>query len=169
MKGFTLVELLVTVAILSVLLMLSHGFSNNFLPKQRLIAKRNALAGFLQYARAESVSQGGIHVCDKSTACNGFQKGPLVAFHDSNDNHRQDSGEPTLQILETAEGQRIIRNGWGKQDYLYYNAQGALQFQNGHFLICDKNLGTTLVMNWRGRLKTGLPPAPHSQCMENQS
>lgn len=164
MKGYTLIELLITVLILSFLMALSHGFSSNFLPKQRLIAKRNALAGFLQYARAEAVSQGSIHVCDKSTACAGFEKGPLVIFHDKNHNNLQDSDEPTLQTLEISEGQRIIRNGWGKQDYLYYNSQGALQFQNGHFLICDKNYGTTLIMNWRGRLKTGQPPAPHSQC-----
>lgn len=166
MKGFTLIEMLVAIVILALLAMLSHGFSNDILPKQRLIAKRNALAGFLQYARAESVSRGGIHVCDQSTACNGFEKGPLIIFHDSNHNDRQDNNEPTLQTLGTGKKQRIIRNGWGKQDFLYYNSQGALQFQNGHFLICDNNYGTTLVMNWRGRLKTGLPPAPHSQCKD---
>ncbi len=165
MKGFSLLELLVAITILSFLTLLGHSFSNEVLPKQRLIAKRNALAGFLQYARAESVNRGGIHVCDKSTECHGFEKGPLIIFHDRNHNHLQDGNEPTLETLETSARQRIIRNGWGKQDYLYYNAQGALQFQNGHFLICDNDYGTTLIMNWRGRLKTGLPPAPHPQCI----
>lgn len=55
--GFTLLEMLITVAVLSVLLALAVPYARNFLEIQRLKNAVETIAGDLQYARSESIKR----------------------------------------------------------------------------------------------------------------
>lgn len=164
MRGFTLVELMTTLIVISILAVFASSFSQDFLPRQKIIAKRNELTGFLQQARAEAISRGGIMICATTSECKGFDGSSLYAFNDINNNQRHDANETIVATLTLPQSMHIYRNGWGKQDYLAYDNMGRLHYQNGHFLICDSGLGSTLILNWRGRIRSGSAPQPHQDC-----
>ena len=164
MRGYTLLELLTALSVAAILAVLYSSITSEFLPKQRLIAKRNELVGFFQLARAEAITRGGVLICSKTSRCNGFDGGDLVAFHDDNQNKVRDGNEVILASVASTRKMPIFRNGWGKQDFLTYDSMGRLHYQNGHFLICNSGLGLTLVMNWRGRVRQGTGPSVNDQC-----
>ncbi len=60
MRGYTLLELLTALSVAAILAVLYSSITSEFLPKQRLIAKRNELVGFFQLARAEAINRGGV-------------------------------------------------------------------------------------------------------------
>lgn len=164
MRGYTLLELLVTLVVAAILSVLYSSITSDFLPKQRLIAKRNELAGFFQLARQGAIANGGVLICSQDSHCKGFDGGSLIAFHDENNNKSRDGGEEILATVKATRQTTIYRNGWGKQHFLSYDQMGRLHYQNGHFLICNSGLGITLVMNWRGRVRQGTGPLAHDQC-----
>ncbi|MEE2604463.1 MAG: GspH/FimT family protein [Pseudomonadota bacterium] len=162
--GFTLVELVTGLAILAILAAFAATFTQHFVPKQQLIGKRNELVGFFQLARGESLHLGAILVCSESAKCRGFDGGDLIAFRDLNGNRKKDRDERVIARLPATEKLKIFRNGWGKQHYLEYDSMGRLHYQNGHFLLCHSGYGITLIMNWRGRVRTGSGPSPNRNC-----
>lgn len=159
-----MVELIAAATVFAILAAFATSFTRDFLPKQRLIAKSNELAGFLRMARGEAINLGGILICSESSSCKGFDGGALVAFNDRNHNKKQDDDEPAIARVSASPELRIYRHGWGKQHFLEYDRMGRLHYQNGHFLICHSSYGITLILNWRGRVRRGSGPAPENKC-----
>ncbi|MCG8392412.1 MAG: GspH/FimT family pseudopilin [Pseudomonadales bacterium] len=164
MRGFTLLELITTLIIATILTIFANNITRDYLPKQRIIAKRNELVGFLQLARAGAIQGKGSLICSQKSQCQGFDGGGLIAFIDANKNKKHDDGEKVLGRLTLSNGTTIFRNGWGKQKFLSYDSMGRLHYQNGHFLICNSGYGTTIILNWRGRVRSGSDPAPNEDC-----
>ena len=57
MHGFTLIELMITLALLAIVVTLAVPNFTFFIQKTRLQSKADELVGFLQYARGEAVTQ----------------------------------------------------------------------------------------------------------------
>lgn len=164
--GFTLVELMIGIMLFGILAAFATSFTRDVVPKQKLIAKSNELAGFFRFVRGEAALRGGALVCSAGTNCRGFDGSDLIAFIDTNNNKRRDAQEPVITRVSSPSGLNIYRNGWGKQNYLEYDQTGRLHYQNGHFLICHSGYGIRLIMNWRGRVRRGGGPAPEEECTE---
>ena len=96
-NGFTLVELLITIVIVTTLLALGIPSLKDFMKNNRLTAQSNALVTALQVARSEAVKRGtDTIVCASSnqTACTGagdWDEGWIV-FSDLNLNGAPDLG-----------------------------------------------------------------------------
>ena len=96
-NGFTLVELLITIVIVTTLLAMGVPSLKDFLKNNRLGAQSNALVTALQVARSEAVKRGtDTVICASSnqTACTGngdWDKGWIV-FSDLNLNGAPDLG-----------------------------------------------------------------------------
>ena len=90
-KGFTLIELMVTIAVAAILLAIATPSFTSIINSNRLTSAANEMVATLQAARMEAVRLNTtVNVC---TGCDG-NAGSLVAFVDANNDGDADAGEP---------------------------------------------------------------------------
>jgi type IV fimbrial biogenesis protein FimT len=164
-RGFTLYELLVVLAIASVLLVLAAPAFRSIGNSMKLSAMSNALVAHLQLARSEAIKRNGRVVMCKSpdgvqcTSAGGWERGWIV-FQDTNNNGNLDEGEQIIQRIEA------MPEGWhmaGNQSvakYVSYMPTGETEmttgaFQAGVITVCqqstDKTEARQVVINAVGR------------------
>jgi type IV fimbrial biogenesis protein FimT len=105
LSGFTLVEMLMTVAVAAILLMIGVPSFRYVTNSNRIAAEINGLLGDMQFARSEAVKEGKpVTVCvsTNSTACDGlnvntWQNGWIV-FSDANASATVDAGDVILRV-----------------------------------------------------------------------
>jgi prepilin-type N-terminal cleavage/methylation domain-containing protein len=107
-SGFTLIELMVTIAVAAILVAWSIPQMNNLMVGNRLTARTNDLIGSIQYARSEAIKRGkptyvssgaaaGCAPCDWS--------GGWRVWVDVNSNGTQEvATEPNLRVIPAAAG-----------------------------------------------------------------
>lgn len=72
--GFTLIELIITVSILSIMLSIAAPAFQNIIMSSQLASSANTMLGALQYTRSEAIKNNSeIHLCpsDNNTECSG--------------------------------------------------------------------------------------------------
>lgn len=90
-QGFTLIELMVTIAVAAILLAIAAPSFTSIINSNRLTSAANEMVATLQAARMEAVRLNAtVNVC---TGCDG-NTGSFVAFVDANKNGTADAGEP---------------------------------------------------------------------------
>ena len=100
--GFTLIELMVTLAIVAVLMTMATLSFRYITNSSRISSEMNALVGSLQFARAEAIKQGlPVTVCSSTTGttcstATTWQDGWIV-FVDNNGNANVDTGDAILR------------------------------------------------------------------------
>lgn len=104
-RGFTLVELMVTIAIAAILLAVAAPNITSFLLRARISAHANDLVGAINLARSEAVKRGGgVTICRSSdqascsTVAAGWEAGWIV-FADPNLNATVDTGETVIHVF----------------------------------------------------------------------
>jgi type IV fimbrial biogenesis protein FimT len=164
-RGFTLVEFLVTLAILSVLAATAVPALAGF--GQRLEMRRLSgdLLGNLYLARSEAIKRNGRVVLCKSadaSSCassGGWEQGWIV-FHDSNNDGLRAPGETLLQAMPPLpSGWRLAGNA-SVARHISFDPTGGTRlasgaFQAGTLTLCRLSLAPTparqLVINANGR------------------
>lgn len=160
--GYTLIELLITLAVFSILALNLFPNLSALLAQERSIVMTNNLAGALAYARTEAVTkQMTIITCQSNNGskCNQSENwhNGWIIFADKNANKQRDSDEPLLRVFHAANnGTQAIFNGSGAgiKYYMKYKPSGTA-WPNGSFLICNPNIGVgkALIMTQSGRLR----------------
>lgn len=143
-SGFTLLELIVVVALVAIVTAIAVPNMMVFNQNDRLTTNINALIGNLAYARSESVKrsqQVSICVSNNTTGCTGggWQDGWIV-YIDSDGNGNHGAGEEILRVKQALDVSNTLTSTIGNQvtyDYRGYASTGA----GGSFLLCDGRTG----------------------------
>ena len=160
-RGFTFIELLVTLAVASILGASIFPSLSAIVAQERSTVLTNNLAGALAYARSEAVTKNTeVVTCQSmnSRECHrsGSWQNGWIIFVDNNKNRQREPEEKMLRVYSAAEnGTQAIFNGAANIDhYMRYKPSGRA-YPNGSFHICNPNIGIgkALIMTQSGRLR----------------
>ncbi len=166
-RGFSLIELMITLAVIVVLLTVGVPTFNTFIKNNRLKTATNNLVTALNLARSEAIKRGlRVSVCKSAdgatcAAANGWDQGWIV-FTDQNDNAAYNSGSETLLRVFSGLSPALTLTGNGQVvNYISYIANGQSQLvsgalQLGKLSLCDDrsgNVGRDLVLSSTGRVR----------------
>lgn len=144
-RGFTLIELMVTLAIAAILATLSVSIPK-LLQHETITSEVNNLIADLSLTRSEAVKTGEqVLICKSQdlTQCSNninWDAGRLI-FIDKNKNYQKDPGEQIIRVRQPLPGFLSLKStAWGPGNgrYLSYQPTGFIQ-QNGTFAFCDRN------------------------------
>ncbi len=169
-KGFTLIELMMTIAIGAIILTLGIPSFMETIRSNRLTTRTNELLTSLNLARSEAIKRSTRITACKSSNGNScvttnaidWSSGWLV-FVDQNNNGEYDSASELLLKTQTNQVSNISMVGNGSvANYISYIATGQSRqvngaFQAGTIKVCDDrigNVGINLVLNNVGRVYT---------------
>lgn len=157
-KGFTLIELMITLAVAAILLGLAAPSFNEIIKDSRLTTQINSLASSLNLARSESIKRSlTVTVCksNNQTACVGNWQDGWIVFEDINDNGTVDAGDTIIRTNSAlTNGNTLVFPG---KNRVTYKSDGFAIGYNSTFKLCD-NRGYTkakgLVVSNSGRVRT---------------
>jgi type IV fimbrial biogenesis protein FimT len=160
--GLTLIELLIVVAIASILLGIAAPSFSGIIQNSRMTGEFNTLAGHLNYARSEAIKRGrNVIVCKSHDGMNCTTSGDWtegwIVFPDINDNRSRDNAEPLLTSQQPpGDNISISYGGFPTSNYVLYYSIGT-SLGNGTFTFCDsrgEENAKALVLYKTGRLRT---------------
>jgi len=132
-SGFTLIELMVTIAVAAVLAAVAVPSMQGLIAHNQLAAANNELLSAAMYARSEAVMRGlPVRMCnsattaDSSPTCNSddsWSSGWIV-FVDSNANDSVDTGEDVLRVFANSSSALTITPDSSNARGLVFNKTG---------------------------------------------
>lgn len=180
-QGFTLVEMMITVAVLAILVSLGAPFMGEFVKNSRLVTQTNDLIASFHLARTEAIKRGArVTLCKSSNGatCDATADGRWgigwITFVDPANVGTLDLGEVLIDTraatpLNVAIAPQAPPLDPTVQNYVSYTAQGIVRdaagtAQTGTFRICDDrglSKGRGVVLSPTGRVeRTNIASCP---------
>jgi len=171
LAGFTLVELLVAVAIFGILMSVAAPGVQTFFERAKLSTQSNTLLSAINYGRSEAIKGGDtVSICarkpDDTCAVDGNWGRGWIIFFDSEVSGTKgiiDAGEAVARISKSSGNQvdikasAIIRpNAMASVSSLSFNARGLADWTVGTFVLCDSrgsNSAHALIVNGAGSVR----------------
>lgn len=162
--GFTTIELLVTVLVLSILAIVSYGNFRSLWLKTQLETTASKLTAHIQVARHLSISYGKRVILapnDGQSLTSGWRVG-----YDQDQDGVIDSSTSLAEAEPVNDSVRVSATGsMGRA--IGFNAQGWPTLPNGGFQagtirVCTRESGTELIMSKTGRIRTA--PLTAAEC-----
>ncbi|PIE83644.1 MAG: pilus assembly protein [Candidatus Contendobacter odensis] len=147
--GFTLIELMITLAIAAIILGFGVPSFQRIINNNQLTSAANALVASVNLARSEAVKRGQrMTICKSSdgascTNSGGYQQGWIV-FTDTNANAAVDAGEQVLKVTEAFPASLTFAGAGNVNNYISYDSSGILSrigagAPNGSLTLCKQN------------------------------
>jgi type IV fimbrial biogenesis protein FimT len=142
-SAFTLIELMIAIAVATIVLTLGVPSFNSVIERNQLSAYTNLLVSSLYFARSEAIRRNEtITVChsDDGATCGGFgyEDGWIIFFDDTGDGDYDDAGEELIRVHESLPYNYTMRtNLLGNFNY---SAKGSAP--SGGIVLCKDNLLT---------------------------
>lgn len=167
-KGFTLVELMITLAIAVILLGLAAPSFVDIIKDNRLTTQINTLSASLNFARSEAIKRSvTVTVCksNNGTTCDGNWQDGWIVFQDLNDigvvnpAPGTNNDEPIIRISSAlTSGSTLVLDP--NIDWVTYKADGFAIDSKTIFKLCDDrgpSKAKGLVVSNTGRVKIAEP------------
>ena len=167
MQGFTLVESVVVLAILSVLLTITSSWAVAVADSMRLTSQVNIYLAALHFTRSEAIKRNSrVTVCKSADASNcaddgGWQQGWII-FHDPNHNAVRDVSEEVEFQSSVLPAHFQLVGNLNVAKYVSYDATGRTSlasggFQAGTLTLCRHSVlggeARKIVINSAGRAR----------------
>lgn len=158
-KGFTLIELMITLAIAAILLGLAAPSFNDLIKDSRLTTQINGLSASLNLARSEAIKRSlTVTVCKSNggTQCGGEWSDGWIVFEDIDGTAGNvDTDDTIIRVISAlTAGNTLVFPG---KNRVTYQPDGFAIGFNSTFTLCD-NRGYTkakgLVVSNTGRVRT---------------
>lgn len=137
--GFTLIELMLAVAVLSVLLSLGVPTMQDFAQRQRMVAAANDLVGHINVARIHAVTKREVTLLCPSEdgwRCAGHNRWDVgwIVFRDPDRNGEPDSADDLLRVGNPFDGLHVDSAG---RTMIRYQPDGTAGGTNLTIKLCD--------------------------------
>lgn len=158
-RGFTLIELMITLAVAAILLTVGIPSFSEIIKNNRLSTEINELVTVLNFGRTEAIKRGvDVTVCksDTGSSCAGNWEDGWIAFVDLDDDGVFDVGDGEI-VLRVYDGVATGSTLAFPRNRISYSAQGFAIGFTGTFVLCDDRgsaKGKGLVVSNTGRVRT---------------
>lgn len=128
-RGFTLVELMVTVLILAVAAGLAWPSYQSVIRSNRISTTNNEFVTLISYARTESIrnSHGsGLCLSENGADCDGSFSDGWIVWPDLNSNRAKDDDEPVLREMQANPQMQFEAIGGGTPERVVFDARGRI-------------------------------------------
>lgn len=156
-KGFTLVEILISLAVLAIVLSSAIPAFARMLQSHRLHTTTQALHGSLMMTRHEAIKRG--QALTLAAQADDWNNGWLM-FIDANHNGRYDPGEELLRSFPPTPGEVSVAGNAPVSRYVRYTPDGRATLINGGYqmgtlksCLSSHPRSTELVINQAGRVR----------------
>jgi len=175
-KGFTLVELAVTIAVLCIVLSIATVSFKDMIWSNQVNTAANDFITALSFARSEAVTRGQVVTVCRSTnadiadnaatpvpSCNtdagsGWETGYIV-FIDSNGDGLRETGDELLRVFPGADGNVTLVGNANVDDNISYAGTGFFPpgVGNGTVVVRNDKRTINVVLSANGRVTSELP------------
>lgn len=155
-SGFTLLELLITVAILGIVTAIAVPSMGTYIKNDRLTTQINTLVSHLAYARSEAVKRSqSVVLCastSASTCTGGNWEDGWILFVDTNSDNAPNGEEDVLRQRGALDGGNTLASNIG--NLVIYDSRGFAPNSSGEFNLCDdRNEGRSISISNTGRVR----------------
>lgn len=157
-SGYTLLELLITVALVAVIMAIGAPAMSDYIQNDRLITQINTLTGHMAYARSEAVKrtqQVSVCISTNGTSCTAgnWEDGWLIYVDEDGDGSFT-GGEEILRTQQTLKGGNTLAFG-GIGPEITYDFRGYVNAASiGTFTLCDsRSEGRAIAISTTGRVR----------------
>lgn len=157
-QGFSLIELLASISILSILIGYGAPLFQGFVSKSRTIQQSRYLSILIHKARQEAViRRSSVRFCplNGQNTCNRNWNAALTMFVDNNNNKRLDQGELIIRQVEKVANTNMTRNY--PRTSIYFRYDGLAWGYNGSFSHCyegDQYHYIRIIISATGRIRS---------------
>jgi len=143
--GFTLIELMVTVAVAGVVLTVGVPSFREMIQENRAATNANSFVTAVHFARNEAIKRGQrVSLCKSvdgatCTTSGGWQQGWIV-FLDPNNAGVVDTGETIIRVSGGLIGTATLLGNNNVQNRLSFLASGFSGGTNGQLILCDERI-----------------------------
>lgn len=152
-KAFTLIELLLSLAILSILLLFSIPSLYSIHQKNQVLAIQDDIKSAVRFAKIEAMACGNNLILTPKQHSNDWSQGMLL-FVDNATHHYKPGDKLLREWCWHTPNIRVTWKGFQSKNYLLFSSDVARNAVNGYFEIHGQlQSGVTLVINRLGRIR----------------